>query len=222
MDSFKSWLVANIEVVLIVFTILFLIFETLLAIHGFKKYGDDAYYGRLFICGSGSIIICIVLVGLIRSGFGTFLVLLIVIGFVAGNVVLALKSETEATISQNTAEAIEMVEKIENSEPAGQRETIETVEEEKDDSWKNYINDSFKWQWLLWLLIPAFIFGIFTAIYANRNFDDVVSRRFFYRNSDVSVFEYRWLYTFNRLYAGTMSLFAIGLEILAFIALKVN
>ena len=42
--------------------------------------------------------------------------------------------------------------------------------------------------------IPAF----FVARYANINFDDVVSRRWMYRNSAKDVFETTWKYTFNR------------------------
>ena len=75
----------------------------------------------------------------------------------------------------------------------------------------------FKWIWLFWICIPAAIFGVFTAIYANLYFDDVVSRRFFYRNSNVEVFAVKWKYTFNRFYAGFVTLFTIGLEIMLFI-----
>ena len=41
MSTFKSWLVANIEVILVIGTIILLIVETLMAIAGYKKTGED-------------------------------------------------------------------------------------------------------------------------------------------------------------------------------------
>ena len=76
------------------------------------------------------------------------------------------------------------------------------------------------WSWLIWAAIFSFAFGLAGAIYANRNFDDVVSRRFLYRNSDVSVFEEQWKYTFNRFFACFMATTLIAFEIMLFLALR--
>ena len=68
--------------------------------------------------------------------------------------------------------------------------------------------------------VPAF----FVAKYAYENFHDVVSRRWFYRNSSKNVFEVRWKYTFNRFFMAllTMTVFTIcvTLVICAIIAFK--
>ena len=76
------------------------------------------------------------------------------------------------------------------------------------------------WSWLIWAAIFSFAFGLAGAIYANRNFDDVVSRRFLYRNSVVSVFEEQWKYTFNRFFACFMATTLIAFEIMLFLALR--
>ena len=53
-----------------------------------------------------------------------------------------------------------------------------------------------KW---FWRLLPvATVVGIWLARYAYNNFDEVVSRRMLYHNSNVSLFEYRWKYTWYR------------------------
>ena len=74
--------------------------------------------------------------------------------------------------------------------------------------------------WLVWMCIPSLIVGIFTAIYAYQNFDDVVSRRFLYRNSAASVFEYEWKYTINRFFAGFIALYGLALQVFVFVALS--
>ena len=61
----------------------------------------------------------------------------------------------------------------------------------------------------------ALVVGILIAIYAYRNFDDTVSRRFLYRNSSVSVYEEAWKYAFNRWFAGFMLIMGLAMEILA-------
>ena len=53
------------------------------------------------------------------------------------------------------------------------------------------------WGGLL-LFILSSIFGRIPAIYAYKNFDEVVSRRMLYLNSNVSLFEKRWSYAFDR------------------------
>lgn len=58
-------------------------------------------------------------------------------------------------------------------------------------------------------LIPAF----FIARYCNRNFDDVVSRRWMYRNSSKDVFESTWKYTVNRFLTSFEVIVALLLDI---------
>ena len=74
--------------------------------------------------------------------------------------------------------------------------------------------------WLVWLCIPSLIAGVFTAIYAYQNFDDVVSRRFLYRNSAASVFEYEWKYTINRFLAGFIAFYGLALQVFVFVVLS--
>lgn len=62
----------------------------------------------------------------------------------------------------------------------------------------------------------SFVIGLITAISAYRNFDDVVSRRFLYRNSDVSVFENQLLYAINRFYVVFMASLSFVLEVIVF------
>ena len=59
----------------------------------------------------------------------------------------------------------------------------------------------------------SLVSGIAIAIYSYRHFDEVVSRRFMYRNSNVSVFEESWKYAFNRFFAGFMLVFGLALEL---------
>lgn len=69
-------------------------------------------------------------------------------------------------------------------------------------------------KYLLIITIVAAVLGVVVAIYAYSHFDDVVSRRFLYRNSGVSVFEYAWKYAFNRWFACFMLVFGIAFEIM--------
>lgn len=63
----------------------------------------------------------------------------------------------------------------------------------------------------------ALISGIVIALYSYRHFDEVVSRRFLYRNSNVSVFEQAWKYAFNRFFAGFMLVLGLVLELFVII-----
>ena len=58
-------------------------------------------------------------------------------------------------------------------------------------------------------LVPA----IFIARYCYRNFDDIVSRRWLYRNSDKDVFESTWKYTINRFLTSFELILALLLDI---------
>ncbi len=205
---FKSWLVANIEVVLILFTVLFLIAVGAFSIMRFNSTNEDAYLTMLVFGGIAAVILCIVLVSLIKSGLGSFFTLLVVGGFIAFC----------AISSNETGEYTSSAEKPETEDSKVQQDA--THENDEVSLMLDKAVERFNWSWLIIAAIPAFFFALFSSIYAYRNFDDVVSRRFLFRNSNVSVFEVQWKYTFNRFYAGFMTVFAIGLELMIFIALK--
>ena len=65
--------------------------------------------------------------------------------------------------------------------------------------------------------IPAF----FIARYTNMNFDDVVSRRWMYRNSAKDVFESTWKYTFNRFCMAFLVVFCLLLDLAIIVVLAV-
>jgi len=67
---------------------------------------------------------------------------------------------------------------------------------------------------LIVFAVVAVIVGVLMAIYAYSNFDEVVSRRFMYRNSAVSVFEESWKYAFNRFFAGFILVWGLAMEIM--------
>ncbi len=67
-------------------------------------------------------------------------------------------------------------------------------------------------------IIPSF----FVTRYANRNFDDVVSCRWLYRNSDKDVFVSTWKYTINRFFMAFLVFFAIILLVVFTIWLSHN
>jgi hypothetical protein len=48
------------------------------------------------------------------------------------------------------------------------------------------------------VFIVASIISAFIAVYTYKNIGEVLSRRMLYRNSNVSIFEYSWLYTLDR------------------------
>ena len=104
-----------------------------------------------------------------------------------------------------------------------QHEQIDSPPAHEPDSTTLMLDEMLErvsWSWLIWAAVFSSVFGLAGAIYANRNFDEVVSRRFLYRNSDVSVFEEQWKYTFNRFYAFFMATMAIALELMLFFALR--
>lgn len=65
-------------------------------------------------------------------------------------------------------------------------------------------------------MIPAFII----ARYAYINFDDVVSRRWMYRNSEKDVFETTWKYSINRFFMAFLVTFSLLLDIVAVIFIR--
>ncbi|MGI5846869.1 MAG: hypothetical protein ACOX5T_02415 [Candidatus Cryptobacteroides sp.] len=81
------------------------------------------------------------------------------------------------------------------------------------------INDlaDFLSEHAVYVLVAAIIgvlIGIFIGIAAYIHFDDVVSRRFLYRNSRTSVFEHAWKYAFNRQFAGFWLCFGLSIQLL--------
>ena len=48
------------------------------------------------------------------------------------------------------------------------------------------------------LFMAGSVIGLISAIYAYSNFNDVISRRILYHNSNVSLFEMRWSYVIDR------------------------
>ena len=202
MSTFKSWLVANIEVILIIFTVMFLIITSLIMIPKAINEENDALINGYAVILMTSILLCSLFVYAIRNGFMAFVALALFLGFVS---VQAAKDTKEKVQKVNT----EVVSQVQDGTSNSDSNDL--------DLFLYETGKKFRWIWLFWICIPAAVFGVFTAIYANVYFDDVVSRRFFYRNSNVEVFAVKWKYTFNRFYAGFVTLFTIGLEIMLFI-----
>lgn len=60
----------------------------------------------------------------------------------------------------------------------------------------------------------AFVLGFILSVASYRNFEEVVSRRFLYRNSLVSVFEERLKYAITRFYVGFIAVLSLALEVI--------
>ena len=191
MYAFKSWLVANIEVILIVFTILLIALSGLVLI----PKSSESFKALFFAIAFFSAVICAVIVGCVRNGVASLLAIAILVG------IAVFGSKKGSADNQNTE--IEVAE-----------QQVKSPEQEAFNNTMDEVIENINWSGLIWLSIIACVFGVCIAVYANRNFDDVVSRRFLYRNSTVSVFEEQWKYTFNRFYAGFMTFSAIALDIL--------
>lgn len=187
MYAFKSWLVANIEVILIVFTVLLSI-ACFLFFPKTEKSGTAVTALIIF-----SIVLCVIIVACVRNGIAALFVIALLVG--------AIFSENKKRATVNPSTETEVVE----------QQTLTPEQEEFNNTMDDILNN-IKWSSFIWLGIIACIFGIGTAVYACINFEDVVSRRFLYRNSTVSVFEEQWKYTFNRFYAGFMTFSAIALD----------
>lgn len=65
--------------------------------------------------------------------------------------------------------------------------------------------------------VLSLLIGIVLAFTAYRNFDEVVSRRFLFRNSKASVFEVQMKYAFSRFYAGFILTLTFTIEIIAMV-----
>ncbi len=68
---------------------------------------------------------------------------------------------------------------------------------------------------LIVCVIVAFILAILTAVFTYRNFDEVISRQFKWRNSNVERFEARLNYTLTR-FMWSMIVYCIYLLILSY------
>ena len=170
MDTFKSWLIANLEIVYYLALALIL--------------GGAALFGHLGVEEWTAIIIlsgCLLFISLvgIKHGFGAFMVIVLFLG-------------------------LPFLGSVANSPRFSQVISFFAA----------------RLPFLIGAFIVAVIIGIVIAIYAYRNFDDVVSLRFLYRNSEVSVFEEAWKYAFNRQFAGFMLVFGLVLELLLVTGIK--
>lgn len=204
MGVFKSWLVANVEIVLIIFTVLFLTGVGLYSWSRYSATGDDVFIIMAFYITIPTVILSILIVSLIKTGIGGLFGLLLICSPLVVSFFLEPSSES-AEVQESTSERI-------TATPSQETDSTMAMLDE--------MLERVSWSWLIWAAIFSFAFGLAGAIYANRNFDDVVSRRFLYRNSDVSVFEEQWKYTFNRFFACFMATTLIALEIMLFLALR--
>lgn len=204
MCVFKSWLVANVEIVLIIFTVLFLTGVGLYSWSRYSATGDDVFIIMAFYITIPTVILSILIVSLIKTGIGGLFGLLLICSPLVVSFFLEPSSES-AEVQESTSESI-------TATPSQETDSTMAMLDE--------MLERVSWSWLIWAAIFSFAFGLAGAIYANRNFDDVVSRRFLYRNSDVSVFEEQWKYTFNRFFACFMATTLIAFEIMLFLALR--
>ena len=192
-NTFLSWLIANLEVVFIFFTILI---QLIIFLAGQKNgwfvgFSDPQQeFSEECVAWLFSLIIAVVISVFIVSGIKD------VKGFIVTLVVLSV-----VILLANFANDNEIIRSI-NDLKVGLKEDF-----------------GISLNWLVWLCIPSLIVGIFTAIYAYQNFDDVVSRRFLYRNSAASVFEYEWKYTINRFLAGFIAFYGLALQVFVFVTL---
>ena len=99
MSTFKSWLVANIEVILIIFTIVFLIITSLIMIPKAINEENDALTNGYAVILMTSILLCSLFVSAIRNGFMAFVALALFLGFVS---VQAAKDTKEKVQKVNT------------------------------------------------------------------------------------------------------------------------
>ena len=190
MNTFKSWLVANLEVILIIFSFILFIAGVVKCIHA----PDDDTQGVWILACAVIAVICGIVVFCVRGGFRTLIGFVLFVGVVVGTA-----SVENKELQSDPAQSIEIQADSDNDAPASENKSSSPLK-----------------LWPILVAVGAFSAagGLLAAIYANRNFYDVVSRRFLYRNSLVSTFEVQWQYTFNRFYAGFMTFFAIALEII--------
>lgn len=171
MGTFKSWLIANIELIYYLGIILILTGAGL-----FTHMSTGAWVVLIILTG----ILALISVFSIKSGFGGF----IITAFI-GTVAIVSAADEGDDVSNGILRLIH----------------------------------SFNPTSIIIIAIIAAVLGILVAIYAYRNFDDTVSLRFLYRNSDVSVFEYAWKYAFNRWFATFMLIMGLAIEILTIISI---
>ena len=168
-DTFKSWFVANMEIVFIPILILIQVIGALVC-----NINADDWWNIIFF----SVLIIIISIASIKRGF---IGLISWMAFILICFVMPEMTEEELEIFQPFIMSFHVICQHLRS--------------------------------LLVFAIIAFSGGVATAIYAYKHFDEVISRRFLYRNSNVAVFQERWRYTFNRQFAGFMLFFGWFIEI---------
>ena len=190
MNAFKSWLVANFEVILIIFSLILFIVGVIKCIHAPDEDSQIVWKAACSVIA----IICGIVIFCVRDGFRLLIGIVLLVG------VWALSDYAEQKkLQSDPAQAIEMQADSDNDAAAS----------------GNKLEFPIKlWPILVTVGVFATAGGLVAAIYANRHFDDVVSRRFLYRNSTVSTFAVQWKYTFNRFLTGFMTFSAIALEII--------
>ena len=193
-NTFMSWLIANLEVAFIFFTILI---QLIIFLAGQKNgwfvgFSDPQQE--------------------LSNEFGVWLFSLIFAVFLSVFIVIGIKDIGGSFVSLAVLSAIILFANFANDNAL-----IEVFNAVKNGLYEDF---GISLNWLVWMCIPSLIVGVFTAIYAYQNFDDVVSRRFLYRNSAASVFEYEWKYTINRFLAGFIAFYGLALQVFVFVSLS--
>lgn len=203
MDTFKSWLVANLEILLIIATVLILLIGAPFAIRNHETDPEMIGVGVYFIIVIAVSFLCFIIVSLIKSGLGTFLIMTL---FIGGMVLIAVWGNRLEKENQT-----ENVQEFSLDEPESFKISDALTNAFGEEGYKKFKTIFFSS--LIATIVLAIATGTIASIYAYKNFDEVVSRRFLYRNSDVSVFEVQWKYAFNRFYAGFMAVACVMVEI---------
>ena len=198
MSTFKSWLVANIDVFIIIITIL--LFVSMIIHIGIEDYNnpDKVYSAAIAIYLLFGALMCTLFSLAIKNGLTGLIGLIFLLALYGG---IAF-SENPDMLQNDASYSIEDI----------RYGSIDVNIAAK--ALCQHALEKFQWAWLIWLSFPSLILGFITGRYANLNFEDVVSRRFLYKNSRVSIFEVKWKYTINRFWAGFMTLFFLGIEVI--------
>jgi hypothetical protein len=68
--------------------------------------------------------------------------------------------------------------------------------QEENIQYQEFYNKAIIAFWIVFII--ASIISAVIAVYAYRNIGEILSRRMLYRNSNIGIFEYTWLYTLDR------------------------
>ena len=146
MDDFKSWLVANIEVILIIFTILILVVAGFILIPKFVNGGNDDYMVSFILMLLFSGILCAIIVFCIRNGFLSLVVLVGMVGLVA-----------LGSVKESSSEGVES-----QTEVVTQNQASSESETNEYEIISSRVIEKLNWSWIIILSIVAFVFGIIT------------------------------------------------------------